>query len=239
MNNDNIDNSNRPMPRLLVVAPKAEFVLPYIQRQLPDVELVTNPDEPFDHAVMLSSTDVYAAPEGVEIDEFAEVLPGHPLIKEEEKFAALCAERNIKGTVLRCAHLVGTGMTGMPMELARKIDRGTFLHIKGNEQRLSAVHASDVAKAVELTLDSGMTLNVTDGADPTWHDFAEALAWRINQKRIMTISERWARWRYNSRLYYLLTHTLTYSSLRLAELGFRPTPVCEYLRTHVYDHNSL
>lgn len=234
-----MENKDTQPTRLLVMAPEAGFVLPYIRRQLPDVEVVTDASLPFDQAVMLSSTAVYSPAEGTDIDESAELLPGHPLAKAEADFARTCTAAGVRGTVLRCAHIVGTGMQGLPMELARKIDRGTYQHIKNRDERLSVIHAADVAAAVALTLDSGMTLNVTDGADPTWHDFAEALAWRINQKRIMSIGERWARWRYSGRMLYVLTHTLTYSSSRLHGMGFRPTPVCEYLRNHVYDHQSL
>ena len=109
-----------------------------------------------------------------------------------------------------------------------------------NEARLSTIHAVDVAQAVRLSLGSGVHLAVTDGAEPTFHDFAEALAWRINQKRILTLNSKWVNWIINPRLRRIITTDAVVDGHDFsAGFDFHPTPVTEYLCTHVYDDESL
>lgn len=233
-------NFHMTEPILLVYAPQAGFVLPYFGRQFADYRLTDRLDGAFDKAVMVSSTDVYNVSSGTGHNEDTELLVRHSVLKLEENFRKACDARGVAPTILRCPAIVGTGMTGLPREMVNKIYRGTYLHIKGVEERLSVIHASDVAKAAACCIDSGRTLIATDGDNPTYYSLAEALAYRLDQKRIFSISERWARWRYSSALYNTLTNTLTFSSQRLQdEFGFRPTAVCHYLTTHIYDDESL
>ena len=89
--------------KLYIYAPDGEFLRPYIEREIPDCELVDMPDGA-DYTCAIIALDTPAP--------------------------ADCA------MVLRCPYIVGTGMTGMPMEFARRIARGTFCHIKGNEARI-------------------------------------------------------------------------------------------------------
>ena len=142
--------------------------------------------------------------------------------------------------VLYCPNIVGTGMTGVPMEIARRIARGSYYHLGGNEARLSTIHATDVAKAVNIVLDHKGKYVVTDGVDPTFHDFSEAIAWRINHKRILTLNSVWVNWIINPGLRRLITTDCVVDGTLFAEkFDFKPTPVTEYLRTHNYDDESL
>lgn len=232
--------SDKKRKRLWVNAPSAAFVIPYFEREFDGFEVVTEPDRPFDHAVMVSTTDIYNAAAGSGHDESTPELLSHPMRRAEDDFRRTCSENGVPPTVLRCPHIVGTGMTGLPREMVNKIWRGSFFHIKGVDEHLSVIHASDIAAAARATLDSGLTLIATDGADPSYDQLAEALSYRLGHKRIFTIGERWARFRYSSALYNILTNTLTYSSQKLqSEFGFTPTPVCQYLTTHIYDDDSL
>lgn len=143
-------------------------------------------------------------------------------------------------TVLFCPNIVGTGMTGLPMDFVRRIARGSFYHLDGNEARLSTIHATDVARAVSLSLHSGGSYTVTDGDNPTFHDFAEALAHRLNQKRILTLSSKWVKWIISPSLKKLITTDAVVDGCEFAEkFNFKPTPVVTYLKTHVYDDESL
>lgn len=143
-------------------------------------------------------------------------------------------------TTLVCPNVVGTGMTGLPMDFARRIARGSFYHLGDNQARLSTIHASDVAKAVKLALDVPGKFVVTDGDDPTYHDFAEALAWRINHKRILTLNSKWVNWIISPALKRIITKDNVVDGSEFAErFNFIPTPVTEYLRTHIYDDESL
>lgn len=197
------------LPTVYVCSPAREFILPYIDRELCGrYERVDNPADAQFHVAVIN--------------------PGDDL---PEGFPA-------GGTVLECPNIVGTGMTGLPMELACRIARGTYFHILGNDTRLSTIHASDVARAVGLAIGSGRRLTLTDGADPSFHDFADALAYRINDKRILTVKPLWARFLMNGALRRTVTTDAVVYHISTLE-GFIPTPVTEYLRTHVYDDESL
>lgn len=230
--------------KLYVHAPNAAFVMPYIERELPDVEFVDGAAAA-DLAVMLSHVDVYGVTEGDGTDESAP-LQNAALRSDEEDFRRRAGE---KGVIVRTADVIGTGMNGFPMALAREIASGRFFHFPGNEARRSVVHASDVARFIALLVSrNGSTAhreyNLTDMSDPTVHDIAEALAFRMNNKRISTLSTRPQQWLgrvwYGRTLYALYTTTVTYSAERVKEeFGFQPVPVTTYVHTHVYDHNSL
>ena len=188
-------------------APEGEFLHPYIERELPDCELVDSPDGA-DYSCAIVGLDTPAPSD--------------------------CA------MVLRCPYIVGTGMTGMPMEFARRIARGTFCHIKDTEARISLIHAVDVAVAVRLTLGQSGKYVITDGVNHSIRDFAEALAWRIDQKRIFTLKPLWARWLIGrSMLQFITSDHLADGSEFASRFNFQPNNVCEYLRTHVYDDESL
>ena len=230
--------------KLHVYAPYSAFVMPYIERELPEVEAVSDAGDA-DLAVMISHVDVYGLSQGEEVPETA-MLRNSSFRKEEEEF---CCRAGECGIIIRTADIVGTGMTGFPMDLAKAIASGRFFHFPDNEARRSVVHASDVARFIALLVSRKGTAahreyNLTDMSDPTIHDIAEALAYRMDNKRISTLStgpQQWMgrKW-YGRKLYALYTTTVTYSAERVKEeFGFEPVPVTKYLRTHVYDHESL
>ena len=198
-------------PRLKIIAPGIEFLLPYVERQLPDYDVTA--DEAVDCDVATYITD---DPEAGFSDKAAQA------------------------PVLVCPNIVGTGMHGLPMEMAVRINRGTYFHIKDKSAKLSTVHATDVARAVALTLGRPGRYVVTDGTTPTYDDLAEAIAVRLGHKRIFTLKERWARFIMSSRLVDIVTtDNVVEPGEGEAVEGLVPTPVTEYLRTHVYDDESL
>ncbi len=231
---------------ILVYAPDREFTLPYIRREIPGKDEITDTlgKRPA-VAVMLSSTEIYQSGEGW-LDEDALVDPSSRWVELEEKFTAQAAGAGTKAYILRCAPIVGTGMTGPVRSLAESIYRGAFFHFPGNDARKSIVHATDVARAVkfiaENNLDPGI-YNLTDGVDPSVHDIAEALAHRMSDKRISTLSTKPQQWFgrlvYGKKQYATYTESALYSSAKLQSCGFKPTDTCSYMRTHVYDNSSL
>ena len=218
-----------------------EFLRPYVERELPECEFVPSvEDAGVDYAVMLSSTDVYDVTEGEGYGEGTPLRHGSEPVAREEAFDAMCRRAGVRATILRLPHVVATGMDGYPRRIVNGILRGTFMHIEGNDSRLSVVHGVDVALAVRLTLGSGQELNVTDGEAPSLHDLAESLAFRLNQKRIFRLKPSWARWCMTKAARARHATTLTFSSEKIQkEFGFNPRLVTEYLRTHVYDNESL
>lgn len=238
---------------LYLYAPGRAFVAPYICRELPAWAVTVAGDgEPApagaDFAVMLSGTEVYAAAEGELLDESTPIASDSPLAAAEARFAAACEAAGVRHAILRCANTVGTGMQGFVQSLARSIYRGTFLHFAGNDARLSAVHAVDVAAAVRCLAEApgapDSPLNITDGADPSLTDLADALAARMNGKHISTLSTGFQKWLgrilYGRELYRRYTTTLTFDGSALRRLtGLPPVTVTRYLRTHNYDESSL
>lgn len=240
-------------------APEADFVVPYIRRalgvatQLSELsecsELSENPNGDA-IAVMLSSGDIYAGSDMCAEDAPADAAS--PWVASEEAFSNVCRKAGVKGMILRCADIVGTGMNGFPRALAEAIWRGTFFHFPDNEARRSVVHAVDIAEIIRKAAaggiphsDNGVTVyNICDGVHPTIHDFAEALAFRMKNKRISTLSTRpqqiMAKLLYGRRRYGLYTSTRTISADALTkDMAYVPTDVCQYLRTHTYDEDSL
>ncbi len=157
---------------------------------------------------------------------------------------------------LRLPMVIGTGMTGEAARMTRMIYRGTYLHAKDSEARISVIHATDVAKAARLAMTAPALsgeYNICDGVNPTRHDMAEAIAYRLGQKRIYSLSankfKRIARWADrlgltsfgSKQLKLLTTDQLIDSSRWDAALGdnWHPVNTVEYLRTHNYDEHSL
>lgn len=236
---------------LCLYAPGSDFVIKYIKAAMPGTTIV-GPDDitSAGMAVMISSADIYGAGQ-FELRSEDEALDKNSVWYEyENEFTARCRRANIRGLVLRCPDIVCTGMTGFTRHLANAIWRGTFFHFPGNDARRSVVHATDIAEAIilackELTASADIvTYNICDGVNPTLHDLAEALAFRMSNKRISNLSTKpqqiIGRLIYGRRRYAEYTDTRTLSCAAICrDLGFRPTDVCSYLRTHNYDDTSL
>jgi len=256
----------------LLYAPQAAFVSPYLERLLGErwrVETSLSPDLKPDRAAMISSTEIYDVTEGLNYDEDTETDAEGAWHGREAMFAALCSRCGLPAVTLRCAHIVGTGMTGLPMDVARGIMRGIVAHFpqprtprprwgrapgaeapKVEPVYLSVIHAVDVALAAyTLTgenapgeVKSGCTtvFNLSDGANTSVDELIDAIAYRMNDKRVGTIKRRWARLLWGRRLYNALTTSLTFNSTRYTRLtSIQPNNVVTYMRTHVYDHDSL
>ncbi len=231
--------NDRDEKEIYVCAPGREFVMPFIRRALADYALTEIAGETTDYAVMISTTDVYAVAEGDGFNELAPLAGDSDACRAEAAFIEECRARGLAPTLLRCGHIVGTGMNGLPRRMAESIYRGVFVDIKGNEARQSFIHASDLGQAIGLTLGTGEPFNVTDGCDPTMVGFADALSERISQKRLFAVPPKIFRLFYGKDFYSQMTANRTFSSEKLRSRGFAATPVTEYLKTHVYDDESL
>lgn len=225
-------------PILFLYTPQADYVRPYFERMMDEYRISDTPDNA-DYAVMISSTDVYAVTEGENFNELTEVKDCQTLV-DEKHFAELCRGSHISPTVLRCAPVVCTGMHGWPRALAEKIYRGTFIALKDNDARRSVVHAVSLPDAVRAVLGRDEVFNVTDCQDPTVNELAEALAWRMSQKRIFSLKAKWLRFLIGKKRMKEAGLSLTFSCEKLRSSGnYNPVAVTEYLKTHVYDEKSL
>lgn len=159
---------------------------------------------------------------------------------DDRDFDAICRDCNLPLLSLYCPIIIGTGMVGLPRRMAAGIYRGSYFSIVGNESRLSAIHAADLADAVALAAGTDGSFTITDGVDHKLDDLAEALAYRLGDKRIYAIKPWMARLWYGKEYYSQLTADhLASDSFAQAYPSFSPTPVTQYLRTHVYDEKSL
>lgn len=237
--------------KIWIFAPEHQYVMPYMDRQLsPHYELhyeIDNIDQLY-MAVMISSVEIYDVTSGKSYNELTSIDPESPWNQLERRFTSICNKRGVTPVILRCAPIVGTGMNGPVMDLVKSLNRGLARHISpAPETLISLVHAVDLPKVIwELTyvlpknVKSPIIYNVTDGVDTDVDDLIEALAHRLNDKRISTVKRRWARLLMGSAIYRYLTTTLTFSNSQLMEaIQYTPTIVTDYLLTHIYDHDSL
>lgn len=139
-----------------------------------------------------------------------------------------------------CPVVIGTGMTGFGRRLAEMVYRGTFVHVAGRDVPVSIVHAVDLGRAAAVTADMAGVFEIADTARHDIDELADALAYRMGDKRILTVSQRWGRWLVRRSFREAVGTLPIVDGTAFAEsFGFVPTNVTKYLRTHVYDESSL
>lgn len=240
-------NNDQQKPVAVIFIPQHNFLLPYFERQLGNLRIITDisqsPQQPVKLAVMVSSTDVYDVSSGHFIDENTPLKSTSKWVDMENEFVEYCHHNGLNPTIVRCPEVIGTGMRGLAMRMARGIARGTLMHIRGNKGVMSLIHAVDVAKYAVDGRITGMTVNLTDGAETTTDALIDALAHRLNDKTIFTI--KWpviAKALYGSAYYNQLANQLTFNNKAISDAigsDFAPNIVTQYLTTHIYDDTSL
>lgn len=214
-------------PVMAVFAPGREFLLKYFDREF-DMRVTTNPAEAEKSSVAVAV---------LAYDESA--LP------DLEDFIDKCKANGIRIIQLRVPQIIGTGMNGDLMRLARGVARGTMFKIKENEAKWAVIHATDIARAacmVSQNTDSDMEFFLSGVAVPV-SELLDALGFRIKNKRVGTLSPRWAKILYGRDLFKLLTTdrlaAKECSVFDEAYPDFHFLNPAEYLTTHVYDNESL
>lgn len=226
-------------PRLLVAAPGREFLRPYFERLMDEYRLTDSLDDA-DAAIMISSTDIYDVTEGNNYNELTSVNPSSSWARAEADFTASAQQRGLDAPILRAADIIATGMTGLPRKMAEQIYRGTYVGISGNEAQRSFIHAVDLPAAARIAISRPDIYNVCDRSATLINDLADALAWRIAQKRVFDIRPRWYKLFFGRKKFEEMCRTLTFSSEKICSTGdFRPVDVVQYLKTHKYDDDSL
>lgn len=156
--------------------------------------LQQNPPKEF---VYISSWEVYSPDSGENVPEdhqlWAASKVGQAKARAEELVGRWCADRNVLLTIIRPARMFGKGLKGEMASLFADVINGRFLHVRGNEARISIICASDVAYAIKKLHSIGGIYNLSDGKEATWLELAEAMSANSGaMKRQITLPEKWA-----------------------------------------------
>ncbi len=206
-----------PRPRALVILQGREYLHPYLRKAFePDYELeIAAPDA----GVASADASVCILAGGDALPSGAAAMP-----------------------VIDVPEIVATGMQGLVRRLAREVASGRFFAIRDYEYpRIRVVHAVDLAAAARIAAEAARPGRWTldDGCAPRIDVLADALAFRIKGKRLYTLPRRWAMLAGVGRFWRGLEYTPAAGASFVGEFDFKPHDVCAYLKTHVYDENSL
>ena len=201
-----------------------------------------------DAVVMLSTVAVYDVESGENLNELTPVKENHEVAEAERIVKE--ATGTIPLVILRLPLLtVGTGMDGILRDMVNAISRSTYNTLTDKAARVSVIHATDIGPAIAMVAGADGIFNLTDRADPTVADLADALSYRRG-KRIFRTTDKAARriarlasafgFTRPEKMYRFKTTTLTFSSeMFYSKFDVRPTDTVNYLKTHNYDENSL
>ena len=147
--------------------------------------------------VYISSWQVYSPSAGENVDETAYTWAsgdaGKSKVQAEQAVREWCDRRGVNLTILRPSTMFGSGMKGWADRMFKDVVTNRYVHIRGNDARLSVVMALDVARAVRRLYHKGGLYNVNDGKQPTYLELAEAMSANSGaMKRVTHLPEKWA-----------------------------------------------
>ena len=154
---------------------------------------------PPQYFVYISSWQVYSADGGENISEdantWATTPAGMSKARAEREVAAWACRHGVTLTILRPARMFGNGVAGETLSLFNDAVSGKYIHIRGNDSRLSIVTAYDTARAALLLYGKGGIYNIADGRNPRFIEMVEAMTANIGMKKRMThLPANWAEW---------------------------------------------
>lgn len=95
--------------------------------------------------------------------------------------------------ILRPAPMFGRGVSGEMAEMFRRVLSGRYIHVRGEEGRLSLVMALDVARAAIAVAGRDGVWNVAYPESFSWLELAEAMSANAGARRRMTtLPAKWA-----------------------------------------------
>ena len=149
------------------------------------------------HLVYISSWEVYSPDSGENVQEehqtWASTKVGQSKARAESLVREWCGQRNVTLTILRPARMFGNGVHGEMKRLFNDVVNSRYIHVRGNEARLSLVCAIDVAEAIRCLYATGGTYNVSDGKGAAWIELAEAMSANSGaMKRQTFLQKKWA-----------------------------------------------
>lgn len=149
--------------------------------------------------VYVSSYRVYSQDAGENVCEdenlWASDETGKSKALAEEILKDWCKKNKINLSILRPAWMFGNGVKGETLQLFNDALTGKYIHIRGNEARVSIVTAYDVAKSIKLVHKKGGIYNVADGTNPKLIELVESMTANAGSKKRMThLPASWAEW---------------------------------------------
>lgn len=149
--------------------------------------------------VYLSSHRVYSRDAGENITEkentWASDNVGKSKALAESFLRDWCEARGIVLTIIRPARMFGNGVKGDTLQLFNDAIAGKYIHIRGNDAKVSMVCALDVARGIKEIYEIGGIYNASDGHDVRFIDMVESMSANAGYKKRMThLPANWAEW---------------------------------------------
>ncbi len=151
------------------------------------------------YLVYISSFRVYSPnPESAASEEdvsFGTDAIGKSKLLAEQMLTEWADENNVILTIVRPARMFGSGVGGETLNLFNDALSGAYIHIRGNDAKISLVTALDVARGIEKIYSKGGIFNAADGHNPRFLDMMEAMTSNVGrQKRMTHLPVAWAEW---------------------------------------------
>ena len=158
--------------------------------------LEENPPENF---VFISSYKVYSRDAGENVTEdtptWASNETGRSKALAEDRLKDWCDKNDVTLTIIRPARMFGNGVKGETLRLFNDALTGKYIHIRGNDAKVSIVCALDVARAVKAVYEYGGIYNLEDGRPVKFLDLVEAMTANAGAKKRMNhLPAAWAEW---------------------------------------------
>ena len=154
---------------------------------------------PPDNFVYISSYKVYSRDAGENVNEgnntWATDIVGKSKALAESELREWCKENNVTLTIIRPARMFGNGVGGDTLQLFNDAVSGKYIHLRGNDARVSLVTAYDVARAIKRIYKKGGLYNAADGKNPKLLEMVEAMTANAGATKRMThLPSLWAEW---------------------------------------------
>lgn len=146
--------------------------------------------------IFISSYEVYGMhlPNGVVVTESMTPQPDTPFGRDmlacEHHLDKWSEGKDVCLTILRPGEIVGNAMTGRIRKMADMIENGLYMHLPGYDGTIPLIHAEDLAATATCLCGHNGIFNLADGHAHRRTEVAEALAHRLNDKRILTVPRR-------------------------------------------------
>ena len=158
--------------------------------------LEKNPPEYF---VFISSYRVYSRDAGKNVTEeentWATDEAGKSKALAEAYLKKWCEDHDVTLSILRPARMFGNGVRGDTLVLFNDALTGKYIHIRGNDAKVSIVCAYDVARGIKNLYDKGGIYNAADNRPVRFIDMVESMTANAGAKKRMThLPGDWAEW---------------------------------------------